>query len=234
MSQNKKLQGFTLIELMLSMTFVSILLVAIAMTIIMMSNIFNKGITLKEVNQIGRSLTDDLQKTISSSQSFEITGPASRYVSKDLWGGRLCVGRYSYIWNYGSAIADNDTSKLYLYEDSSVDIPRFVKVIDPNASYCSNTTKKIVRSDAVELLNTSDHDLAVHNASISSSESASDNKTQQRLYYIEFSVGTNNQKALTDELGYWVCKQPGQPDADPSYCSLVQFKIVALAGNTEK
>jgi stage V sporulation protein AE len=90
---------------------------------------------IKEVNQIGRSLTTDLQKTISAGSPFDIDGSSSRFVTKDSWGGRLCVGQYSYIWNYGSAIFAGDVSHIYLYEDSNTDFPRFVKVIDPNASY---------------------------------------------------------------------------------------------------
>lgn len=91
-------KGFTLIELMLAMTFVAALLIAIALTVIQISNIYNKGLTMKEVNQVGRSISDDLVRSISQSQSFAV--PSDSYVTKD-WGGRLCTGKFSYmeLWN---------------------------------------------------------------------------------------------------------------------------------------
>jgi prepilin-type N-terminal cleavage/methylation domain-containing protein len=225
--------GFTLIELMLSMAFVSILLLAIAMTVMEMSSIFNKGLTLKEVNQAGRSITTELQSTIAATSLFDIkAGPSSRYISQD-WGGRLCVGQYSYIWNNGKALSVGDAARLNIYADS-LNAIRFVKVIDPNSSYCTDTTKKIVSADAVELLNASEHNLAIHSFSISTSDSATDLKTEQRLYSIEFTIGTNNQESLENQSGIWQCKAPGQAGADLPYCSISSFNIVALAGNSVK
>src|SRR6218665_2336873 len=103
----KRTGGFTLIELMLSMTFVSVLLLAIAMTIIQMATIYNKGMTVKEVNQTSRDISDDLKRSFSASQVFVVnTDPAidsTDYVriklGSEIVGGRLCTGTYSYIWN---------------------------------------------------------------------------------------------------------------------------------------
>jgi len=231
MNQDNKKNGFTLIELMLSMAFVSILLLAIAMTVIDMSNIFNKGLTLKEVNEAGRSVASELQTTIAASLPFDIkTGTTNHYIVQD-WGGRLCVGQYSYVWNYGKAISDGYTTQLNVYSNSS-DILRFVKVIDPNASYCSDSSKKVDSAGAVEILNVGEHNLAVHDFSISTSDSAGDSKIERQLYSIEFTIGTNDQNALTSKSGVWSCKAPGQAGADPSYCSVNRFNIVALAGNS--
>lgn len=52
-----KSRGFTIIELMLSMTFLAMLMLVIALTTIQISNIYNKGVTLREVNQAGRSVS---------------------------------------------------------------------------------------------------------------------------------------------------------------------------------
>jgi hypothetical protein len=227
---DKKL-GFTLIELMLAMGFVSALLIAIAMTVIQIGNIYNKGLTLKEVNQAGRSLASELQKSIAQSSPFDvIQGAGSRYIAQN-WGGRLCIGQYSYIWNYGSAIKTGDTARLNTYSDSRNEI-RFVKVSDSNASYCTASMKKVDTASATELLNVGEHDLAVHSFVISAAPSAGDQKTGQQLYSIEFIIGTNDQLALTNISGAVACKAPSQPGADPSYCSVNKFDIVALAGNS--
>ena len=239
MNRVDRQHGFTLIELMLAMAFVSALLIAVAMTVIQIGNIYNRGITLKEVNQAGRSLASELQRSINQSAPFSIeTGTiGSRYIKQSDWGGRLCLGQYSYIWNYGKAIYFNDASNLNVYSDISQQI-HFVKVFDPNTSYCTEVSKKIDSSNAVELLDTSQNNLAIHSLTISTKATAGDSKTGQQLYSIEFLIGTNNQNvqsnqaALTYESGVAACKPPSESGADPSYCSVNQFDIVARAGNT--
>lgn len=224
-------QGFTLIELVLAMGFVSVLLLAIAMTVIQIGNIYNKGLTLKEVNQAGRLLTVELKRSITQSSPFDVSlGSGSRYIVQD-WGGRLCIDQYSYIWNYGAAIVVNDAATLNVYANSNNTI-RFVKVIDPSASYCLAPSSKVIIDDAVELLNVGQHNLAVHSFTITSTDSTSDVKTGQRLYNIGLEIGTNDQQALTvDSSGAKTCKTPGVSGSDLAYCSAIQFNIVALAGN---
>lgn len=230
----KNKSGFTLIELMLAMGFVSVLLIAIAVTVIQIANIYNRGITLKDVNQAGRSLASELQKSINGSSVFDITLPATtatRY-QPSAWGGRLCIGQYSYIWNYGKDIYNLNSSRN-MYANSSNEI-RFVKVIDANASYCTNTLKKVVFGDAVELMAVGEHNLAMHYFNVSTTASASDKKTGQQLYNMEFLVGTNDQQALKDDPNdsrYKVCKSPGESGSDMAYCSVSSFNIIARAGN---
>ena len=239
MSRFNNRQGFTLIELMLAMSFVSALLIAIAMTVIQIGNTYNKGLTLKEVNQAGRSLTSELQKSIAQNKPFDInSGVGSRYIVQT-WGGRLCIGQYSYIWNYGSSIAKGNKSKLNVYSNPNSDsIIRFVRVIDPNSNYCTadiitGEYPVVSFSNAAELLSVSEHNLAVHNFIISSANSATDSKTGQQLYNIEFTIGTNDQLALKlSGDGDTICKAPGEKDADSAYCSVSRFNIVALAGNS--
>ena len=48
--------GFTIVELMLAMAFLAVLLVVITMTVIQISNVYNKGLTLRAVDQAGRTL----------------------------------------------------------------------------------------------------------------------------------------------------------------------------------
>ncbi|MEI7918552.1 MAG: hypothetical protein WCH58_04155 [Candidatus Saccharibacteria bacterium] len=244
MNHVAKKQGFTIIELMLAMAFVSALLVAIAMTVIQIGDIYNKGLTYKDVNQAGRSIASELQRTIAESASFSIDVADNHYVvqkgdgDKPL-GGRLCLGQYSYIWNYGKYIGDS-RSNAYLNADSSTPPIRFVKVLDPNTSYCvanAGIYPKINKANAVEMLvigqgsGENQHDLALHSFIINPNP-PQDSKTGQGLYSIEFLLGTNNQNALTTD--FTSCKPPGEEGADPAYCSVNQFNIVARAGNTVK
>lgn len=230
MNRGNKAFGFTLIELMLAMGFVSVLLVAIAMTVIQIGDIYNRGLTLKNVNEAGASLASELQRSIAESYSFDLS---SRFVVQP-WGGRLCIGQYSYIWNYGVAIKINDPARLNNYSNSSNQI-NFVKVIDSNASYCTSPAKPIDYNGAIELVNVGDHNLAIHNFSINTTSSAGDSKTGQRLYNVSFLIGTNDQAALNGNLGATRCLIPNEvisgKTPDPSYCFVNQFDIVARSGN---
>lgn len=236
MNRDKKLHGFTLIELMLAMGFVSALLVVIAMTVIQIGGIYNKGLTLKDVNQAGRSLASELQRSISQSFSFDL---ASHYVVQGgatPYGGRLCLGQYSYIWNYGDAVKINNPARLNKYAAPNADIKfSFVKIIDPNAHYCLSPSTAIDSAGAIELANVGEHDFAIHNFTVSTVGSASDPKTGQRLYSISFLIGTNDQTALTGSLGATRCLIPNEiiinKTPDPTYCFVSQFDIVARSGN---
>ena len=227
---NKK--GFTLIELMLSMGFVAFLLIAIAATVIQIGNIYNRGLILKEINQVGRSIDDELKRSISKSAPFIVdqADPDTKYiVIGSNAGGRLCLGQYSYIWNYGNYIQSGlDTRNRYT--DGGSDI-RFVKISDPGASYCG--AKKAQNIDnsptslkkPVELLNPGQSNLAIQSFSITSS--AIDSKTKQQLYNIVFLIGTNNQQALKDNAS---CKPPNESGSDLNFCAINEFKLTVRAG----
>jgi prepilin-type N-terminal cleavage/methylation domain-containing protein len=233
MSHGKQ-NGFTLIELMLAMTFISVLLVAIAMTTIQISNIYNKGITLREVNQAGRVITDDLQRSISSSSPFDVTPKkndtdiatmTSHYVVRD-GGGRLCVGGYTYAWNYGKAIAGGTGAPdvFNKYEDGTP--VRFVKVRD-GGNLCTNSAAKIIRENASEMLTSSDRDLVVHTFDIK--QTSAEPSTEQSIYSITMLIGTNDRDQLTTNDAS--CKPPAEGVGDEQYCSVNQFDIIARAGN---
>jgi type II secretory pathway pseudopilin PulG len=227
MNQNSR-RGFTIIELMLAMGFVSALLLAIAMTVIQISNIYNRGITYKDVNQAGSALASELQRSINSSSQFDVTlsSPKPNYInSKDDGGGRLCIGQYSYIWNYGSS---SKTLNEYSPRDPINPI-HFIKVIDPTKSYCDPDPRKPIskKDNPIELLNAGKHDLAIHDFWILSANSASDGITNQRLYSISFLIGTNSIDTLniTGEK----CLTADNINSDINYCAINRFNIVARA-----
>lgn len=226
-------RGFTLVELMLAMAFVSALLLAIAMTVIQIGNIYNRGITYKNVNQVGSSLVSELQRGIASSAPFKVfindVGEGEHYIKKD-WGGRLCTGQYSYIWNYGKAIKNPALTNNKYSDPDSDEAIRFIKVLDSNKNYCAAPDAFITKSDAVELLNDGQSDLAIHSFSIGPyDDSTYDLVTHQRLYNISFLLGTNDQDALDGSDNS--CRLANEANSDPTYCAVNQFDIVVRAGN---
>jgi type II secretory pathway pseudopilin PulG len=142
MSHVNQKSGFTLVELMLAMGFVSVLLIAVLLTIIQIGGIYNRGLTLKEVSQAGRSLSSEIQRSISTSMPFDLDD--SHYISQPN-GGRLCLGNYSYIWNYGQAIDDGDMNKLNRYDDGDKrnEIIYMVKTYDPGLHYCLDRESRV-------------------------------------------------------------------------------------------
>lgn len=233
MNHARKHDGFTLIELMLAMTFIAILLIAIAMTTIQISNIYNKGITLREVNQAGRALSDEFQRGVAGTTPFDVTpklddaNPTtqrSKYVKRD-GGGRLCLGGYTYVWNFGAALSGE---KVIVNEYTDNQPVRFGKVRDPGGDLCGDSTIKIDRNSTTELLSLGDRDLVVHEFTIA--KTADDTAAGQAIYTITFKLGTNERQQLNASDAS--CRPPSDSVGDEDYCSVNQFEVIARAGNT--
>jgi type II secretory pathway pseudopilin PulG len=225
-------KGFTIIELMLAMTFVSVLLLAIALTIVQIGTIYNKGITLKEVNQSGRALSDDITRSITSSSAFSL----SRSVVTTTAGGRICTGQYSYVWNYASALAESNPGVIRLASSNLTEV-RFLKVPDTGKIYCSlneNGTPSTTRiqprdvSGSVELLKSGDRALSIHELSVTQPSNGRSAAGQQ-LIGITFSIGTGDVSALTPDRTS--CLPPGAVDSNFAYCAVQQFSLVIRAGD---
>lgn len=219
--------GFTLIELMLAMAGVAFLLLAIAMTTMQISNIYTKGLTIKSVNQIGRELSDTLQRDIRASTPFDVAS-SSQFVPTP-HGGRLCLGEYSYVWNYGKTLESPAGPDTILYNDNTTPV-RMARVLDSGGQICTNAApgQRIVRADATELLSGTDNlDLALHTFTINAS--APDPALGQALYSVSFALGTNDRPAI--ETGDASCKPPNDNDSNWQFCAVNVFDFTTRAGN---
>jgi prepilin-type N-terminal cleavage/methylation domain-containing protein len=232
-------RGFTLIELMLAMAFISVLLLAIAMTIIQIGTIYNRGITLKEVNQTARTISDELRRGVAASQAFSLD---SKLLTTSA-GGRLCLGQYSYVWNLGKALSANDSEVVKFDDASLTDTIRLLRIPDAAGIYCAPDTENggplyrnirsedanVTQNKTVELLKAGDRTLSIHQFDISSDEGARDATTGQQLYTIQFALGTGNVEALTSDQT--ACLPPGAPGSDFAFCTVQQFTLVVRAGD---
>lgn len=117
MSQNKRRfeGGFTLIELLLAMSGIAFLLLFIVFAIVHMTGLYTKGISIRQINQVGRQLTDEISRTVRYGGSVVSTA-----------NNRLCVSGKAYIWNTPANPTDNK------YTDNSV--IKFISIDD--AKYC--------------------------------------------------------------------------------------------------
>jgi type II secretory pathway pseudopilin PulG len=234
-------QGFTLVELVLALSFISILLLTIAMTVIQMGATFNKGMALKEVNQTARDIDADFRRTFAAAEPIDLTPGAGQYAVTDA-GGRLCLGTFSYIWNTEKALTE-DSPELVKYSPTSPDPTkkqsvklRFVKVPDSSKKYCAVTptntvaTREIDAADiklTTELVEAGDRQLGIEGFSISTRDTARDAATKQQLYTANYVLGSGNVSAMNDTQT--ACLETGN-DADPLYCHVDQFSLVIRTG----
>lgn len=160
---NKK--GFTLIELSLATVFLSILLLMIATITINVSTIYQKGLTLRNVNSTGRMIIDDLTRSIADAPLTRLTSDQRDVYFRERidkatvkrvggtdndrdvqYSGAFCSGRYSYVWNTGYVLNSKDYAprgeplKLkYNKDNETKEITglRLVKFSDPARTACS-------------------------------------------------------------------------------------------------
>lgn len=237
MSKHRVQKGFTLVELMLAMAFVGVLLVAIAVTAMHMMHTYTKGLTIREVNQAGRTITEDIHRSIATSTPFKVnpakTGASSddinsKYVTRP-GGGRLCTGAHTYAWNYGGTreLSGATATNVYNIYDDGDDIIRLVKVSDAGGALCLDTEQEIPRAQAKELLSAGDRNLAVHRLTVRSD--TEDAASGQAMYSVDLVLGTNDHTQLT--AGSTKCLPPNEGSGNEDFCAINQFNIIARAGN---
>lgn len=225
--------GFTLIELMLSMSFIAVLLITIAGTTTQIIHIYTKGLTVREVNQAGRTISEDIQRTIATTAPFKVS-PANQSDSKYITrtgGGRLCTGAYTYAWNYGKTSdlsEDNSLPSAYNRYVSGRDVVRFVKVSDTGGALCANPSSPVPNAQAKELLTAGDRNLAVQELSVI--PGSRDDASGQALYAVSFTLGTNDHAQLNPSGT--ACLPPNAEDGGyENFCAVNQFDLVVRAGN---
>lgn len=239
MNHVDKQKGFTIVELLLAMTFVSILLLSIALVVIQISNIYNKGLTLRAVDQSGRTVSADIQRVLGQTQplanlegAFVIQRGDAASVNDSPLGGRFCTGEFTYIWNYGVALDENNYRPINTYVTNPNDPEkelRFVRIRDSDSYYCTNNDglPDVARDGAVELLAEGDRNLVVHDFSVE--QIAYDPLLSQALYRVKMQLGTNDQTALT--TADMSCKPPSEESAFQEFCAVNVFEFTAQVGN---
>lgn len=215
-------KGFTLVELMLSMAFIAILLLAIAMLVLQISSIYNKGLTLRAVNEAGQVITSDIQRTLNTANP-----KLTKHVSDDPLnptGGRLCIGNTVYAWNFGKYL--DDSTVFNKDTDGTTDI-RLVKFTNATTTdYCEPVSGVYppLPTSSTALLSAGDSNIALHTFSISDQPVTGDDS--QRMYQINLVIGTNEAGVIAGNG----CRAP-ESRVDDEYCAVNEFSFTARAGN---
>ncbi len=214
-------RGFTLIELTLSMTFVSTLLLSIALLTMQISSIYNRGITMRDVNQAGQVISSDLQRTLNQSAQSEV-----KSIIRDT-GGRLCVGNTVYAWNYAKDL-NNNNPKFNVFADGHDGKIRLVKFESGSKSYCEqkgDNTYESIPNDVSDLLTNGGRELSIQSFTMSNPVLIDGG---QALYNIRIKLGTN--ESIIKDTG---CKEPDS-SVDSEYCAVNEFNIMARSGNIDQ
>ena len=239
MTQRYRRYGFTLIELMLAMAFVSVLLLAIATIAIQAGKLYNRGLTLKSINQSGREISDSLRRDFLQANAGKISGNANSAVVMVQAGGadrsgRLCLGDYSYVWNAPKVVSGEVKSGAGIITEvggpHSGRPINFARVIDPDGMLCqkNETTgayMSTVATDKVTHLlkpaGSNDVVLAIHQ--MKAARVAGDSGADS-LYRLEFVLGTSQLEAVNTANG--TCKPPADNSENLDFCAINSFEMI--------
>jgi type II secretory pathway pseudopilin PulG len=235
--------GFTMVELTLAMAFVAVLMLVIASTVIQIGNIYNKGVTMKAVEQAGRLITADIRQTISQGSAVSLnedcvyhtintagtigTVNCENAPPSNTRGGRLCTGTYTYVWNYGRAINSTTEPLPNRYSDPvEQEKIRLIKIRDTDSYFCAQPTIPIPKGNATELLSRAamtgtEMDLALHQYTIEKIAQSSN----QGFYRFVITIGTNDTNYIQTGGD---CKTPSDDFQAQNFCAVNIFEFTAL------
>ncbi|WLD46506.1 PilW family protein [Candidatus Nanosynbacter lyticus] len=239
MTRRYRRYGFTLVELMLAMAFVSVLLLAIATIAIQAGKLYNRGLTLKSINQSGREISDSLRRDFLQANAGKISGNANSAVVMVQAGGadrsgRLCLGDYSYVWNVPKVVSGEVKAGAGIITEvggpHSGRPINFARVIDPDGMLCqkNETTgayMSTVATDKVTHLlkpaGSNDVVLAIHQ--MKAARVAGDSGADS-LYRLEFVLGTSQLEAVNTANG--TCKPPADNSENLDFCAINSFEMI--------
>lgn len=201
--RNKSDSGFTLIELMLAMTFLASILLFSTLAFVQALNTYNKGLTIKQINETGRALTADLNRSANGAKSLAISA-APNGKSPQF----MCIGKTAYIWN----IEGGAGSRTYVFSDTGqpISIVRTNESVDARMEgYCMDSgPTQINRSKVSSLVG---NQASVLDVSIAQPDlTPSNDSLNVPLVRFTITIGTNSNDGAIDPFKpggstYWQC-----------------------------
>ncbi|MBQ3305925.1 hypothetical protein IJH02_00605 [Candidatus Saccharibacteria bacterium] len=259
-------RGFTIVELSLASAFLGILLITIALLVTHVITIYQKGMTIKSVNTIGEDLIDNFTRSISASvQPDEVkidvmykeqtaTVKIAR-ANKEFSApsrGIFCTGKYTYLWNTGyilddenqtytkpggDSLKDQRMKVTYPKEDGSggketIDDFRLLQVNDLGRALCNGLSSNQLVSfnldeKPTELLEKSEDNLALYDLTIF--EPKYHNETRHSFYSGTFILATIRGGVNIMDIGNFCTDQPDNLNTDFAYCAINKFNFATRA-----
>ncbi|PID31556.1 hypothetical protein CR983_00530 [Candidatus Saccharibacteria bacterium] len=225
-------RGFTLVELNIAVLFVALLVLAVAITVMNSTRLYEKGLALKTVNQTGREVMDVLQRDITTARADRI-----KYFAPVGGVGRLCLGTASYIFNTADALNGTGT----LVRDTSIASSppiRLARVDDRDSLWCDRsggvfTKTQLSTGDTYTELLQKDSEtisLAVHSMDIALIAGNTADRVSQGLVKVMLQIGTNEVNTTSGGA----CKPPSDHESHFDGCAVREFNtVVHNKGTTE-
>lgn len=127
-------KGFTLVELSMSIVFISVLLIGIASLVIHMTSMYQKGLTLRAINASGQQIIEDMTRAVNGASYIvdvtEADADGNGYIDDaenkeaiktyfyeskagdEQRYGALCISDYTYIWNTRASLYNLVNGKM--------------------------------------------------------------------------------------------------------------------------
>lgn len=243
-------QGFTLVELSLSLIFISILSLTIVLMINNAVESYQRGVTLNQINTVGMDLVDDIRTAVQNSSPEEKVDKVAWVRKGAVSGiegdvplfGIFCTGAYTYVWNSGYYYSDDFgvSSGIEKISISGVEDIKLVKIRDMDARICEdmeNNNKwdsfyggninlpgsEGEEDEVAELLGGTDNNLVLY--SLDAFGPASGSGTA--FYSISFILGTMR-GGININAENNICKVP-QNGGEFNSCAINKFNFAAQA-----
>ena len=232
--------GFTIIEFVLAMAFSGVILVAVCLITIQITNIYQKGLSLRAVNAVGREIMDDITKTVAGSaivpninpvpvagdvtQEAIETARAKYFVTNNIGDSRqasgvFCTGSFDYIWNTADVLNGVAGEAITITTDESRTFtPKLARIPDTTRQHCTTTGAGVpditgVSEDSVvELINDDEADLALYDFTVYPAMQSS--STRHIIYGISFIIATKRGGININENGDYCTGKPKPYDAE--------------------
>mgnify|MGYP000191952808 FL=1 len=221
-------QGFTLIELMLAMTFISILLLSITMVGIQAGRMYSRGVVLRDVNQAGRDISDMFRRDFLQANAGKINITGLRVPNNENWTtGRLCLGTHSYVWNNPKYL-DNPSllgaNRLFKVDGNPINL---VRVVDADGGLCKRdgsgrypeTVDMAKSSNLLRPISSGDGSIGIHNVTL---EKITSDSSREALYRLTFTLGTSKMSEIRNSS----CKAPDETDSNFEFCAINKFEMI--------
>lgn len=225
-------RGFTLIELMLVIAFLGTLILLTASSVLQSINMYNKGVAIKQINQAGRALVEDINRLSSSGAEVEILDNGKAGCLRIGFTGS--DGRV-FLWNSaekgkgGTAPAANPADDLKWEKDSEeISLVRSGQN-DETTKYCylpSPTSPGLTTAEAAKMTTVLNGRIKVLSVDIT-------NSTNSSLKKIAFWIGTGSSEG-TQQIDFdtvnrsWSCPGGGLGE----FCAVSKFETVIYLPNS--
>ena len=247
MKSMMKRQGFTLVELSLSLVFIGVLSIIIVLIINNTVMAYQRGVVLNQINTVGMDLVDDMRAAVQGSPALDnkcgddsecvsFTYKGTKIINNaekndvPLYGG-VCTGRYTYIWKSGY-LSDNDEMVKVNGEEF-----RLAKIKDNKRELCAkymsmNDSEKNgvnfeIGDEGREELLAEENGLVLYD--LHASKPAISTATGSAYYSVSFILGTKEGGADITATGDY-CVPPKDANSNFNYCAINKFSFAAQAG----